>query len=520
MNVQRFTYFYWVLGLCICMVPLISVETPPLIDYPVHLARQFILVNFNQMPALQANYAIDWGIKPNLGIDIVVPWLTTWMPVMVATKVFVAITLLLLVAGTCALTFALHGQVSLIALSCLLFLYNFNLAGGYLNSLAAMGLMMLGVAVWIKTASLNPFIRFAIVSAMTIIIFFTHIFGLAVFVITTGVYEISRFDKKKFTSRPDLFVLLTALIPVLILWLLKRPGPPVSNLDFGSMIHRFTIWLIPGLTFNYSDIFIILVMIFGIFFSFISAKGIPIVQAMRLPVLVLVILALLMPHAIAGGGLVQVRLPALLSFLFIAALPPQLLPSRWITVYLLIVFSVLGVRIADITHAWKSMDTDFQEFSAATQVIEPGAKIIALDGIESSIKRIFYSHVTDLAILERCVFVPHMSKIPDQQPVIASVNTVHLDGGTAVPMDAEQLEQGADPEISARLLTHTFPGWIRPYYANWPKNFDYLIHIHDKEIKNNPRPELLDPVKTGTFFTIYHIRERPKPADLKCKTRS
>src|SRR5215470_1427129 len=76
--------------------PLLWVEVPPLVDYPNHLARMWILAHGAEISDLARNYAIHWRLLPNLGMDLVVPVLSRVMPIEEAGRVFIALTMLTL----------------------------------------------------------------------------------------------------------------------------------------------------------------------------------------------------------------------------------------------------------------------------------------------------------------------------------------------------------------------------------------------------------------------------------------
>ncbi len=54
------------------LTPIWMVEFPPLLDYPNHLARSFVLAHLND-PAFTFSkfYRADWGTYPYLGMDAV-----------------------------------------------------------------------------------------------------------------------------------------------------------------------------------------------------------------------------------------------------------------------------------------------------------------------------------------------------------------------------------------------------------------------------------------------------------------
>jgi len=209
-----------------------------------------------------------------------------------------------------------------------------------------------------------------------------------------------------------------------------------------------------------------------------------------------------------GGDNIDLRLPVLLPFLMVAALPPALLPARLVRPFIAVVFLVLAWRSIDVAQAWREMDADFTEFRQASRVISPGARVLAFHEMDDGRRALLYPHITELAVLERCVFAPHMAKLRDQQPVIAAPATAAIDGGTAEPVDARLFALGADSAASEALLQQSFPGWERPYYAHWPQNFDYVVHVHARRRVDNPRPDLLELAASGSFFDIYRNRER------------
>src|SRR5215510_15104563 len=51
-------------------IPFVLVDVPPVLDYPNHLARYFVLAHPDD-PFLSQMFAPHWGILPNQGMDIV-----------------------------------------------------------------------------------------------------------------------------------------------------------------------------------------------------------------------------------------------------------------------------------------------------------------------------------------------------------------------------------------------------------------------------------------------------------------
>ena len=80
---------YVALG-AVTLSPLLWVRVPPLVDYPSHIARMWILVHGAEIPELARNYTVHWRLLPDLAMDLIVPVLSTMMAVEQAGRVFIA----------------------------------------------------------------------------------------------------------------------------------------------------------------------------------------------------------------------------------------------------------------------------------------------------------------------------------------------------------------------------------------------------------------------------------------------
>src|SRR5258707_11836509 len=83
---------WWValIGLCAgLMAPLFVVDVPPVLDYPNHLARAFVLASLPDDTVLARFYAPHWSIIPNLALDLIAPLLIKVLPVHVAGRLLI-----------------------------------------------------------------------------------------------------------------------------------------------------------------------------------------------------------------------------------------------------------------------------------------------------------------------------------------------------------------------------------------------------------------------------------------------
>src|SRR5690242_20067869 len=81
------------------LLPLFYTVVPPLEDYPNHLARMQALAGIPGNEALSRFYEVAWAPIPNLIMDLIVPPLVPALGVYAAGRVFVGLTLLLMLLG-------------------------------------------------------------------------------------------------------------------------------------------------------------------------------------------------------------------------------------------------------------------------------------------------------------------------------------------------------------------------------------------------------------------------------------
>src|SRR3974390_90244 len=79
------------------LAPIWTVAFPPLLDYPNHLARAFVLSHLNDSHfAFREFYEADWGAYPYLGMDASLAVLVRLFPIETAGRVYFSLCVLAL----------------------------------------------------------------------------------------------------------------------------------------------------------------------------------------------------------------------------------------------------------------------------------------------------------------------------------------------------------------------------------------------------------------------------------------
>src|SRR5206468_5615934 len=131
---SRFGWWSTFGALCLLLsAPLLLVDVPPVLDYPNHLARLFILANAGQDPVLDGIWQPHWAVIPDLGIDLLIPPLMRILPPFEAGKIMLALALLLPVAGTVAYSRAAFRERLYWPMMAGLMAYNLIFVLGFIN---------------------------------------------------------------------------------------------------------------------------------------------------------------------------------------------------------------------------------------------------------------------------------------------------------------------------------------------------------------------------------------------------
>lgn len=185
---------WWILllGLCaLLLMPLWLVDVPPLMDYPNHLARLFVLTHGAGDVHLSRFYEPQWAVIPDLGIDVLGLMLLPWLSVHVAGRIIVGVVLLLPVLGAVAYGSAMAGRRSWWALGSVQVAFHQSFLLGFLNFNAGMGLALLLAAIWVRWRDHYP--RWIILVALLggVGLFFCHLMGVVFFAILAGAHEMA-----------------------------------------------------------------------------------------------------------------------------------------------------------------------------------------------------------------------------------------------------------------------------------------------------------------------------------------
>jgi hypothetical protein len=513
----------------VLLVPLFLTEIPPLLDYPNHLARMSILNRIHDDPVIARIYSVEWRIVPNIGIDIAMPALMHLLPLMAAGKVFVALALILPLAGVAALHRAVFGVRSLWPLAAALVTYNRLFFAGFLNFLIGVGLALLAAALWCALRD-RSVVKIAAAAVAAILIFFCHLIAVAFYGLLLLALELAAARKLGQTWRQMALRLAFLAVPFLIPAALYLSAPISADAPAGghgiadAVKHYYwtlaASWngmkpyglLNPFLTYDRRlDIGAVVLVAFVLGFLWYESR-LKIAPALGGLFALLLLAYPVVPFFLMQTAWIDQRLPILAGFLLFAGTWPRIRERRT-TILLIAAFAATILdRTADVALVWAGHDGEIADFRHVIAPVQPGERVLVVqaernadpaamvnnpDSVRAMLENDSTMHLPGLLVIEHDAFWPLLFTAATKQPV--KVNP---------PYDAISLPEGELPWAGG--LAGPAPETIRwaPYLPDWQHKFDWVLLLHPAWIADgyNLLPGQLDRVTTGQTAVLYRIK--------------
>lgn len=489
-------------------LPLLVVDVPPVLDYPNHLARIFVLAHPND-PVLSQIYQPHWRIVPNLGIDVLGTGLLKLTDVHTGGRILLGLSLLAPVIGVTLYHRAVFGGASLWPLASGLVAGSAVFLLGFMNFLLALGLAFAGAAGWIALRRRVALCWAAIVGAgIAAVTFFCHIFGIALLALLIASEETARLYRLRRAGQPiarDAARIATALVVVFIPVLLLYVASPLS--DTPALPGQWRGWdkllavMSPFMTTNF-DITMLMSLGF-VSFLLLTWRSMAVAPAFPLSMFTLAILFFVAPATIKGGTFVDVRIVLMMVLITFAGLSPRL-PGRAAGLAILFFAALIMVRTGYLAWSWSGHRADLAEVRMAIANVAPGTKVMVARGhrgidtevvVPSRALPAVYrldGHLGALLTIERKAFWPLMFADPAQQPIMVRplYNAIARSPGEPIDLPLLQTDDRDAPS----------------YIRNWRSHFAEVLLIDPPSPL--PAVEGLSPIHIGTYAVRYAVVPR------------
>ena len=492
------------------LLPLLLVQNPPLHDYMFHIARIHILTHWQMSSALQAHYVVGSFLLPNIAFDVVAVLLAHVMPLELAGRVFIGLTLALQLSGCMALYRVLQGRYGLWPLVAGLFLYNWIFLFGFLNYLFGVGILLWATAVWIALAAgSGTGAKLLWGTALSLALFFSHLIACGLFALIVAGYEIQRaipmLRQQRAQALRNLLVGASIFVVPIVLFFASSTAGEAGNKASHSLVNLLRTPPIFVRALLSGDYLIDSVSVGAVLaaLGILIARGRLIVaRPMVLPVILLAVCFLAIPHELFGGWGADTRIPLVIMFVAIACVRPVLRDRRWEVVFVSVLAGALLFQSALRSYDWLSYDGVIQEFRSAFSTLPANSVLLiasetdvpSFQDINLWLWQPPLPHVAALAVLEgRGIFVPDTFAHVGQQPI-----TVTAPYSAIYHYQINKPFMATTTEALQSFITHaqrllTEAGSTDPVFVLllYPRKFNLALPAHTTVVASTSRALLL-----------------------------
>lgn len=472
----------------LAQVPIWFNEFLPLQDYPNHLARMYVLLNYQNDPFLQNYYQINLAILPNLAMDIVVPILAKFVGLELAGKLMIVLNIFMLTSGSVFLSYVIFKKINFWSLTSFMVVFNQAFIIGFINFLFGIGLALWGIGLWILMRESKIWLRLLIFGLLNSLLFICHLYGFGIYGLVVVTYEVYLFFQQKNYWREFIFskilVLLGQFIIPVILYL-SSPTLNGESIEYLTPVLTKIKYVKMRMTDNYSPFLDNVTIIFILFIPIvgIAIKKLHLSKYMILPLGAVTGVYFIIPAKAVSGSHTDWRILVPLFLLFLSSIEfnSDKFFNRAILGLLIVIFSL---RIYVINLAWSAVQGETKEIVTAMEHIQKGSRLFSARAFNNYYETIPFIHTPTYAVIQKSAFIPSFFAFETQQPVEFKSRYVALAEKTLVT------------------------GYEHGKGVEWPivlNNYDYVLLAKEELLQDIPKANLQSVYKTDRIH-LYKIR--------------
>ena len=521
------TLFCIVFALGTLVFPVAYVHMAPLLDYPNHMARMWLLAGGADHAPLNAIYAVDWSsASTNIGIDLLAATLGRLIGAGLLSKLLLAAAVLLPPLGAVLLNRNVFGGWHWWQAGFPVLAWNATLLMGFINFQIGLGLALLAACadpLILRRMRLSGAAMTRMVLATALLVFHPFAAGFYAVLLTGLAFGAGREPFGTLTLFGQAFrramqpAALGVGVPVVCFLLLAPTIPgghaPSGVYDFWENLnfsYKFVSLVSGFLTYDlYVDaIMVSLLWVCGRVFA--SREHLHCHFGLLLTALGLFILTIVTPPTLAGTTFLDWRFSGMALLTGVAAVRPELPSARAGGILAIALMSLALVRTGWIAIKWQERQSDIAAVEQVLAFVPSGAAVLpAYHIIQGKLDRPhgwsltdvmpWYQHLQSLAVPLRHVFVPTLFTAPGKQPlrVLPPWTDIAVLEGNVVPV---QFLRSFTPSPQ---LTYAFG-----YVTQWRERFDYVLVLNAQVsvVEDESTLPDLELLADRGFARLYRIR--------------
>jgi hypothetical protein len=483
-------------ALFVAILPVLTADVPPLLDYPNHMVRFWLLSGAADAQPLSRFFVVDWSrTATNIGMDVLAATLGRLFPAETTGRIVLALSGLLPPTGVALLSRHIHGRWSWWHPMLFLLAWPLVLLAGFMSFQLALGTALICALVDERLKDQRLKISIARRTAEVVAVAMVHPFGALLYLalaLGLGLGRDFPTVRHKFSwprvgrlamsiSLPFLLATILVVVRLVVAGGAPDAGYPQFIWQDGfwqSITTEHVLFMLVEPLRSYSmsvDIACLVLLILPIVISAIRNRldmhwGVLLVGAGFL------ILGLFSPQNISSTSLVDLRLLTMaLLTLSVAVLPESVVDWRLAIIMTFAALVVVGARGLWLGQIWQARQADISSLKRALAPVPAGARVMPMmleaDEGKEPLGRYLgditptFEHLPSLVVLYRRAYVPTMFAQAGKQPL-----------GVRAPYNQDNEPSGGvlgNPRDVANNNGHA-----AAYLPHWRDEFDYVLMIN------------------------------------------
>jgi hypothetical protein len=421
---RRLYYLAAAASVAFLLLPLLSFEVPPLVDYPNHLARIHILAQYDANPAFRSAYELILEPLPNLAMDMVATPVARLFGAYAASRVFLATVLIAYCWGCHLLGQAGLGRPNWLAIPCFFTFYSSALLWGFVNYVTGVAVFLLAYVWWLRTLDRPGLSRHATTALLALCSYLAHLSSYAFLCLASGLTVLMRLRSRQLTWRTAAFALAPLGAPAL-LFLLLRTGS--ERVDSWGFVWNSPVEKIPGL--------LNLVRTYDLRFdagllAVLALLGVAAIWLLRPSLrqefavigLAFFALFLIAPRDMFANSASGVDVRFIVPSALLLLLGVRFTRDHSARLLLLAAITILSVRVGFIWHSWHDLAAPIDVVRNIVEDVPAGSRLCVIHagrpGRDEQKHDSAISHFYCLAVIDRSIAVSQLFTDPGAQPIV------------------------------------------------------------------------------------------------------
>lgn len=515
---------FYVAGFILTSAALVvAIRIPPILDFPNHFARIFLISGGIEQPFFRDAYALDWSrARTNIGIDLLAYWAGPLIGPEVLARFSLFLAIVLPPLGAIALNRRIFGGEHPFHVAILFLAWSTTLIGGFINFQIGLGLALLFALVDLRIGQHRLILINLWRMAACFLLTLDHIFAAGFYLVLSAGLELPA----QFRNFTDHRVVMAAakrialagtagLVPIAVL-VLSASGLPGD--DQGSVFAWNTPLLalsnfLTAITSYFAPVDVILfIPIIVIIVEARSSKEMRFHAGLLVAVAFLLVLSMIAPRHAMGTGWISWRFPTMTLLAGAAAIRPfpdvTGLMRRW-----LIAGSATAVFLRTIVIAmlWCQGAEDSTAVQRVLAALPPNSNVLPVGNLPEQAagwrhaSRSFFGgqdtirHLPALATSDAGAYVPILFTAVGKQPLVVTgrFRDISVPEGNLVPVGT----------LFCQSLWNSYLPFT-PYLADWRRRFDYVLLINadrPDQYTGSTLPDGLAKIADTGFAALYAI---------------